>query len=92
MENVLQPLHALAQAERRPPDLLLTPELRAVLNLPGDLRRCFVLRILAGFSGQACGLLLRLSVRKVDEYTCLALHRLADFTWEVRSTRCSIRS
>src|ERR1700752_5230018 len=35
-------------------DPFLPEELRAVLDLSANLRHCFVLRVLAGFSRQAC--------------------------------------
>jgi hypothetical protein len=54
----------------------LPAELRPVLDLPPDLRRCFVLRILVGLPEEYCAGLLRLSSRLVDEYTCEALKRL----------------
>jgi DNA-directed RNA polymerase specialized sigma24 family protein len=54
----------------------LRSELRAVLSLPPQLRRCFVLHILAGLSRQACARLLNLQTRQVDRYTCAALRRL----------------
>jgi DNA-directed RNA polymerase specialized sigma24 family protein len=52
-------------------------ELQAVLNLSENLRRCFVLRVLLGFSRSACGRLLNMTVATVNEYTCAALQRLA---------------
>lgn len=53
------------------------PELHAVLRLPENLRRCFVLRVLVGFSQSACARLLNMTVATVNEYTCAALQRLA---------------
>jgi DNA-directed RNA polymerase specialized sigma24 family protein len=58
------------------PKSVLPPELKAVLHLPPQLRRCFVLRILVGFSRQICARLLHLPSRQVDEYTHEALQRL----------------
>jgi len=52
-------------------------ELRAVLGLPEDLRRCFVLRVLVGLSRPACARLLHLDAGAVNDYTCAALRRLA---------------
>jgi DNA-directed RNA polymerase specialized sigma24 family protein len=52
-------------------------ELQAVLRLPENLRRCFVLRVLVGFSQPACARLLNMTVATVNEYTCAALQRLA---------------
>jgi len=54
----------------------LPPELEAVLKLAPRMRQCFVLRILAGFSPQACARLLDLDSRQVDEHACSALKRL----------------
>ena len=53
--------------------VFLPAELQSVLNLPGELRRCFVLRVLLGMSRQACAALLRLNVRSVERHTCNAL-------------------
>ena len=55
---------------------LLPAELRAVLRLPSQLRRCFVLRILAALSRQFCGQLLHLHPHRVDQYTSAALRCL----------------
>jgi hypothetical protein len=57
--------------------LWLPDELRAVLTLAPPIRRCFVLRNLAGMSAQACACLLGLLPNQVDEYAgaahlCLA--------------------
>ena len=54
-------------------------ELQAVLNLSPNLRRCFVLRILAGLSRQACARLLGLSAHRVDQYTHAASLCLSGF-------------
>ncbi len=54
----------------------LPPELRSVLRLPAPLRRCLVLRVLAGLSRPACARMLRLRLHQVDEYTCAALKSL----------------
>jgi hypothetical protein len=53
-------------------------ELRSVLALPDLLRRCFVLRFLIGFSPLACARLLHLNVAAVNDYSCAAVHRLAE--------------
>jgi len=57
-------------------DWPLPVELQSVLGLPPELRRCFVLRILMGLPRQACGRLLRLDARAVNQHTCSALKRL----------------
>ena len=76
--------HALRAAVGIPPEWelgsavrALPAELQAVLNLPRELRHCFVLRVLIGMSRQACGELLGLNVQKVDESTFTAVRRLA---------------
>jgi len=51
--------------------------LRAVLNLSPNLRGCYVLRILAGFSRHDCARLLGLNVPQVEHFTCAAFERLA---------------
>ena len=61
------------------PETFVPTEMRAVLGLSRDLRRCYVMRILAGVSQEASASLLRLSTRTIDEYTCAALLRLAGF-------------
>ena len=55
----------------------LPKELKAVLRLAPLLRRCFVLRILAGLPAQACARLLSLQSDMVEQYTCDALQCLA---------------
>jgi len=62
-------------------------ELRAVLGLPDNLRRCFVLRVLAALPRPACARLLNLTAGAVDDYTCAALQRLAGF----EQSRCESR-
>ena len=59
------------------PWLPLPARLRAVLALPAPLRQCFVLRMLAELSPDACNSLLDMSVEAVVENTCAALWRLA---------------
>ena len=66
-----------ASSEWQPTESLEPPELRAVLSLPDNLRRCFVLRVLVGFSRPACARLLNMTIATVNEYTCAALQRLA---------------
>ncbi len=60
-----------------PASAVLPPELRRVLRLPADLRRCFVLRILVALSRARCAQLLNLSVAEVDENACAAARMLA---------------
>jgi DNA-directed RNA polymerase specialized sigma24 family protein len=57
--------------------LWLPEELRAVLTLAPPIRRCFVLRSLAGMSAQACARLLGLLPNQVDEYAGAAHRCLA---------------
>jgi hypothetical protein len=57
----------------------LPVELQAVLNLSQNVRRCFVLRVLAGWPRQTCARLLHLSAQEVDRFTRAALQRLAGF-------------
>jgi len=76
-QNVLD---AAARAHSNSPDesdSFLPKELKAVLKLSRQLRRCFVLRILAGFSSEACARMLGLQSARVDEYTCAALQSLS---------------
>ena len=55
----------------------LPNELKAVLRLAPQPRRCYVLRILAGLPAQACARLLSLQSDTVEAYTCDALQSLA---------------
>ena len=55
----------------------LAPQLRSVLNLQDDLRRCFVLRTLVGLSAQKCAVLLNLSPESVNERAGTAAKELA---------------
>jgi hypothetical protein len=64
---------------RKPTDTLPTGvpvELRGVIALPLQLRRCFVLRILAGLSRAVCAQMLNVHARRVDQYTSAAVRRL----------------
>jgi len=77
-------LNAAAQAQVEPnptsPDSstsYLPNELKAVLRLTPQLRRCFVLRILAGLPANACARLLSLHSDMVDRYACDAVQCLA---------------
>jgi len=67
-----------AASRSNEPELLASfpREIQAVLRLPAQVRRCFVLRILVGLSRPVCARLLQLSCRQVDEYTSRALKRL----------------
>jgi DNA-directed RNA polymerase specialized sigma24 family protein len=47
--------------------ILLPAELQAVSNLPSGLRRCLVLRVLAGLSFEDCAELLRVSPLEVSQ-------------------------
>ena len=72
---------ARAQIQANRPDSdasgsYLPNELKAVLRLSPDLRRCFVLRVLVGLPLLVCARLLRLDSDRVDEYTCAALQCL----------------
>jgi DNA-directed RNA polymerase specialized sigma24 family protein len=58
----------------------LPAELRSVLALPPQLRRCFVLRILIGLSQQVCARLLYLRSYEVNQYTSAALKCLPAIT------------
>ena len=55
----------------------LPEELRAVLTLAPPIRRCFVLRNLAGMPAQVCARLLDLLPNQVDEYAGAAHRCLA---------------
>ena len=57
--------------------LRLPEELRAVPTLAPPIRRCFVLRNLAGMSAQVCARLLDLLPNQVDEFTGAAHRCLA---------------
>ena len=62
-------------------DSSLPIELRRVSELPPDLRRCFVLRILAGLSSEVCAQILHFGVRQVDQYCCDAMKSLTALTY-----------
>ena len=55
---------------------ILPFELRCVLNLPRNLRYCYVLRILVGLSREVCAWLLHLEPSQVDQRTCAAMLEL----------------
>jgi len=70
-------VRARGSADPGGPDASFLPaELRAVVNLPRELRHCFVLRMLAGLSQADCARMLRMSPKRVGQYTCSALKRL----------------
>jgi len=74
-----EPMPRAASHRSEPTDSFVPVELQAVLNLSRDLRYCFVLRVLAGWSQLACARLLGLQGRSVDRYTWAALQCLAGF-------------
>ncbi len=55
---------------------MLPFELRRVLHLQAALRRCYVLRSLVGLPREACGRLLRLEIRQIDEWARTAMLEL----------------
>jgi hypothetical protein len=55
----------------------LPPELQNTLDLPWDLRQCFVLRVLAGFSRRVCAQLLGWKTCEIDRCTCAAMVQLS---------------
>jgi hypothetical protein len=63
----------------------LPVELQAVLKLPTQLRRCFVLRTLVGRSRDACAGLVNLRPQQVDDYNCAALQRLPVLVEQARA-------
>ena len=79
VQNAITPMLAADTKSSEAVGVCLPAELQAVLDLAPDLRRCFVLRALVGLSRRASALILRLSARRVDEYTCAALRCLAGF-------------
>ena len=58
----------------------LPEELRAVLTLAPQIRRCFVLRNLVGMSAKTCAPLLGLLPNQVDEYAGAAHRSLSAFS------------
>jgi hypothetical protein len=72
---------------------VLPLELRRVLLLPLDLRHCFVLRFLAGFSREDCARLLHLRIERVDDGVSAAVQALAGiFEAEKAESACEGRS
>ena len=59
----------------------LPDEMRRVLELPPNLRCCFVIRILAGLALLVCSQLLHLGVHQIDQYCCDAMKSLASLTY-----------
>jgi len=57
---------------------IVREDLRPVLQLPDRHRHCFVLRVLANLSRQACECILGLTGFQVDRYTTAALADLAE--------------
>jgi hypothetical protein len=57
---------------------LLPPQLRAVLRLPRELRRGFVLRLLFGLPREICASILRTCPSRVDEILLDAAEALAE--------------
>jgi hypothetical protein len=55
---------------------MLPFELWRVLHLQAALRRCYVLRFLVGLPREACGRLLRLEIRQIDEWARTAMLEL----------------
>jgi hypothetical protein len=55
----------------------LPPELRRVLRLSPDLRRCYVLRVLVGLSREACARILNTGIHHIDELVCASARALA---------------
>jgi hypothetical protein len=66
-----------AENEDDDSSLLLPHELQQVLRLPADLRHCFVLRILVGFSRERCARLLNVTIQEIDERATAAAIQLA---------------
>ncbi len=87
--------YAIAEAIQQPPsesqsnDSFDPIELRAVLALPDQVRRCFVLRLLVRLPPPDCARLLHLSVGAVNDYTCAAVRRLAGLDSPVYDCRFS---
>lgn len=78
-------LHGPVPNLPEPAGSALPAELRAVLRLPLQLRRCFVLRTLAGLSGEVCARLLDLRIQKVYDYACAALQQLPVLIEQIRA-------
>lgn len=63
--------------EGRITDYYLPAELRRVLELSPELRRCFVLRVLVGLPSKICAQMLQVDVLQIDEYSCEAMKMLS---------------
>ena len=63
---------------------MLPSELRPVLGLPLDLRKCFVLRVLMSTPRESCVRLLELNSNELDQNTCLAAEALAQAAKDTR--------
>lgn len=61
---------------------LLPLELRLVLKLSSNLRRCFVLRMLLGWPSEQCARMLQMESSRIDEQTCIAARALAEIAVE----------
>jgi len=59
------------------PCAILPRELRSVMDLPPEMRRCFVLRVLNGWSSEVCADLLGLEAPQIEECANTAILRLA---------------
>jgi DNA-directed RNA polymerase specialized sigma24 family protein len=78
-------LHGHVPSLQEPAGSRLPVELRAVLRLPWELRRCFVLRTLVGWPREMCARLLDLSIQQVDDYTSAALRQLPVLVEQIRA-------
>jgi DNA-directed RNA polymerase specialized sigma24 family protein len=65
------------QEEITQASFLLPVELRGVLQLPPDLRQCYVLRLLMGLPRESCARMLGVDAGAVDRDTGLAAQALA---------------
>ena len=71
--------------EKESASSLLPVELRRVLRLPPDFRRCFVLRVLVGLSREVCARMLQTEIHRVDELVCVSARALAGLSKEKAS-------
>ena len=65
-----------ANAGFAPTSITLAPQLRKVIDLPGSMRHCFVLRILVRLDRQQCADSLRIEGDVIDELAIEAAYRL----------------
>jgi hypothetical protein len=56
---------------------VLPVELRRVLRLSQELRRCYVLRVLLGLPREICARMLRTEIHRIDELVCVSARALA---------------